>query len=149
MGRGIIQHPETKKYAIWSSVVDDFITDWLSEDELKQWQIDEFVEQIKEQPIEVSRFKTYEECLYTIETYHGKDRADEVKDGGKQEEVCYGEPIDCTPFVNDERYACAICECPVPFNYGILIKKSKYIKDSQGFYHFHCNKCGLDGSIFS
>ena len=81
MGRGIIQHPETKKYAIWSSVVDDFITDWLTEDELKQWQIDEFAERIKEEPIKVSRFLTFDECLHTLETYHGKDRVDEVKDG--------------------------------------------------------------------
>lgn len=81
MGRGIIQHPETKKYAIWSSIVDDFITDWLSEDELKQWQINEYAEQIKEQEIKVTPFKTFDECLHTIETYHGKDRVNEVKDG--------------------------------------------------------------------
>ena len=47
MGRGIIQHPETKKYAIWSSIVDDFISDWLSEDELKQWEINDYIERIK------------------------------------------------------------------------------------------------------
>lgn len=81
MGRGIIQHPETKKYAIWSSVVDDFITDWLTENELKQWQIDEFAEKIKSEEIKVTPFKTYEECLITIESYHGKERVDEVKNG--------------------------------------------------------------------
>lgn len=102
MGRGIIQHPETKKYAIWSSVVDDFITDWLSEEELKQWQIDEFAERIKEEEIKVTPFKTYDECLHTIETYHGKERVEEVKDGGQKDEVCYGEPVDCTPFLNDD-----------------------------------------------
>ena len=88
MGRGIIQHPETKKYAIWSSVVDDFITDWLDEEELKQWQINDYAEQIKEQPIKVSRFLTFDECLHTIETYQGKDRVDEVKDGGSNKETC-------------------------------------------------------------
>lgn len=85
MGRAIIQHPETKKYAMWSSVVDDFVSDWLSEDEIKQWQINEYAEQIKEQPITTSRFKSYEECIESIEFYHGKERADEVKMGGKNE----------------------------------------------------------------
>lgn len=81
MGRGIIQHPDTKKYAVWSSVIDDFITDWLSEEELKQWQIDEFAEVIKEKPIKITPFKTFDECLNTIEAYHGKNRVNEVKDG--------------------------------------------------------------------
>lgn len=80
MGRGIIQHPETKKYAIWSSIVDDFISDWLSEDELKQWEINDYIERIKGEEIKITPFKTFDECLNTIEAYHGKDRVDEVKD---------------------------------------------------------------------
>lgn len=85
MGRAIIQHPETKKYAMWSSVVDDFVSDWLSEDELKQWQINEYAEQIKEQTITPSRFMSYEECIDKIEYYHGKERVNEVKTGGLNE----------------------------------------------------------------
>lgn len=146
MGRGIIQHPETKKYAIWSSVVDDFITGWLSEDELKQWQINEYAERIKEEPIKVTPFKTYDECIHTIETYHGKERANEVANG-EPLETCYAEPIDVAEYVNNDDYVCALCKCPVPMNLGIVIDKRKYKRDESGFYHFHCNKCGLNGYV--
>ena len=100
MGRGVIQHPDTKKYAIWSSIVDDFITDWLSEEELKQWQIDDYATQIEEQPIKVSHFLAFDECLHTIETCYGKDRVNEVKDGISLKPCFCGGKIDNSDIIS-------------------------------------------------
>jgi hypothetical protein len=66
---------------------------------------------------------------------------------GELLEICYTEPIDVANYVNNDDYVCALCKCPIPMNFGIVIDKSKYKKDEYGFYHFHCNKCGLNGCV--
>ena len=37
MGRCHIQNPETKEWACWSTVSDEFISDWMPEDIYKFW----------------------------------------------------------------------------------------------------------------
>lgn len=42
MPRYNVQHPETGKWACFSSVVDDFITDWMPEKKYEKWRRKEY-----------------------------------------------------------------------------------------------------------
>jgi hypothetical protein len=42
MPRFNVQHPQTKEWRCFSSIVDDWITDWMSEDEYEKWRREEY-----------------------------------------------------------------------------------------------------------
>lgn len=42
MPRYNVQHPETKKWRCFSSIVDDWITEWMDEEKYKKWRIKEY-----------------------------------------------------------------------------------------------------------
>lgn len=69
MGRCNIKHPDNGMWRCWSTVVDDWVSDWLSEEDYKQWLIDEATRAAKEDieyyGIKEPRFTTYEDCVYT------------------------------------------------------------------------------------
>ena len=55
---------------------------------------------------------------------------------------------DCTerlPWCSDEEVGIAICRCPVPLNYGIIIPKEYF--DENGVATYKCKKCGLIGQL--
>ena len=60
---------------------------------------------------------------------------------------CETEPQPIKDYVNNPRYVTAVCRCPVPFTMGIVIDKEKCMSDD-GWYHFHCTKCGLRGKVY-
>lgn len=68
MGRLNIKHPKTGLYRCWSTIIDDWVSEWLSEEDYKQWLIDEAINKIKtdleEHGIEESKFYTYDELQY-------------------------------------------------------------------------------------
>ena len=63
-----IKHPETKLWRCWSTYSDEWITNWMSETDYKEYLIQRAVEEIKDDlnihGIRTSNFYTYEECLY-------------------------------------------------------------------------------------
>lgn len=67
--------------------------------------------------------------------------------GDTKYDVYTGEPQDVTNYIYDDNYACALCKCPLPLNYGIVIDKKHIKPDEAGFYHFHCLKCDLFGCM--
>lgn len=42
MPRINVQHPQTKEWRCFSSIVDDWITDWMPEDEYEKWRGEEY-----------------------------------------------------------------------------------------------------------
>jgi len=84
MGRQIIKQPNYK-YAVWSSVVDDFILMEATPDEIIAMYIEEAEERIKEQvSSEVERLRkgekpyyqstlSFDDAIEVIEENHGKD----------------------------------------------------------------------------
>lgn len=42
MPRFNVQHPKTKKWRCFSSVVDDWITDWMDEADYEKWRREEY-----------------------------------------------------------------------------------------------------------
>ena len=73
MPRYNIQHPETKLWSCFSTIVDDFVCDWMTEENYIEWLLKEEREKIihnlnllKDRNY-FTRGMTYEECLQTIE----------------------------------------------------------------------------------
>jgi len=68
MGRANIQHPITKMWRCFSSVVDDWVSDWMTEDDYKQWLIDEQVKDMQYTfehfGIQKPRMTNYNEVVY-------------------------------------------------------------------------------------
>ena len=68
MGRLNIKHPKTGLYRCWSTVVDDWVSEWLSEEDYKQWLIEEAINQLKydldQFGIKVSLNMSYDELQY-------------------------------------------------------------------------------------
>lgn len=62
MGRAIIQHPETKKWRVFSSITDTFITDWMTEEEYYKWRIKDFIMWELHEP-KPSTWYTFEEAM--------------------------------------------------------------------------------------
>lgn len=69
MGRVNIQHPVTKMWRCFSSVVDDWVSDWMTEADYKQWLIDEQVREMQYNfehfGIQKPRMTNYNEVVYT------------------------------------------------------------------------------------
>ena len=42
MPRYNVQHPDTKEWRCFSSVVDDWITDWMAEERYQKWRLKEY-----------------------------------------------------------------------------------------------------------
>lgn len=85
MGRYSIKNPETGLWACFSSVVDDFICDWMSKEEYIEWvlseersNVEQTLKRIEEKPW---LYKSYEECQETIEWRKSLLEDKEVKDG--------------------------------------------------------------------
>lgn len=49
MGHANIQHPETGMWRCWSTVVDNWITDWMTESDYKEWLIQEAANSMREE----------------------------------------------------------------------------------------------------
>lgn len=68
MGHVNIQHPETKMWRCFSTVVDDWLCDWMSEDDYKEWLIDDAVASMREEfarsGIKASTWYSYNELVY-------------------------------------------------------------------------------------
>jgi hypothetical protein len=78
MPRIIVQQPDGK-YAVWSTVVDNFVCQDMTRDELKDFFVEEAVEQARQEvDRQLSRIAegkttyTYEQCLNLIREIHGK-----------------------------------------------------------------------------
>ena len=48
MPRYNVQHPTTKKWRCFSSIVDDWITEWMDEEKYQKWRIEEYGKQAGE-----------------------------------------------------------------------------------------------------
>lgn len=70
MGHVNIQHPETKLWRCFSTVVDDWLCDWMSEDDYKEWLIDDAVASMREEfeqvGIKASTWYSYNELVYEV-----------------------------------------------------------------------------------
>lgn len=70
MGHANIQHPETGMWRCWSTVVDNWITDWMTESDYKEWLIQEAANSMREDlqdfGIKTSRYITYTGCIYDV-----------------------------------------------------------------------------------
>lgn len=70
MGRCNIQNPNDGKWRCWSTVVDNWVSDWMTEEDYKQWLVDEATRATKEDieifGIQKSRFITYADCVYDL-----------------------------------------------------------------------------------
>lgn len=68
MGHLNVQHPKTKMWRCFSTVVDDWLCDWMSEDDYKEWLIKDTVESMREEfarsGIKSSKFYTYNELAF-------------------------------------------------------------------------------------
>ena len=42
MPRYNVQHPETKQWRCFSSIVDDYVTDWMDEEQYEAWRREEY-----------------------------------------------------------------------------------------------------------
>lgn len=73
MSRVIVKQPDGN-YAVWSSIVDDFIYLNASKDDLIETLAQEAYDDKKARLLESfeSRYRTFNECLDTLETVHGK-----------------------------------------------------------------------------
>lgn len=49
MGHANIQHPKTGMWRCWSTVVDNWITDWMTESDYKEWLIQEAANSMREE----------------------------------------------------------------------------------------------------
>lgn len=69
MGRCNIRHPQTGEWRCWSSNIDMWVSDWMPEEDYKQWLIDEAA-RIKQEDIEKYGIRearqTYKDCVYTL-----------------------------------------------------------------------------------
>ena len=77
MGRAIIQHPTTKKYRIFSSVVDQFITEWMTEEEYYKWAIEDFIDRLE--PPKVSTWYSYSDAI-AIDRHQRQLNGEDVED---------------------------------------------------------------------
>jgi len=59
------------------------------------------------------------------------------------------EPKLLAKYTNNSRYKFAVCKCPIPADYGIVIDSYKYKCDRPHQYRFKCTKCGLEGILYS
>ena len=69
MGRCNMQHPKTKQWRCWSTYVDNWITDWMDEEDYKKWLIEDAARSmensIKQNGITKPHFLTVDECTFT------------------------------------------------------------------------------------
>ena len=65
-----IQHPETGMWRCWSTVIDDWISDWMSEADYKEYLIQEAADSMRENlehfGIRTTKFRTYNDCIYDV-----------------------------------------------------------------------------------
>lgn len=78
MPRYSIQHPETKLWSCFSTIVDDFVCDWMTEENYIDWLLNEERERIIHNfnLIKDSPSMTYDECVETIEFRKGGETND-------------------------------------------------------------------------
>ena len=64
-----IQNPVTKQWRCFSTIIDDWLCDWKSEDEYKDWLINRVVQdmlyEFERKGIETSKWYSYEDAIYT------------------------------------------------------------------------------------
>lgn len=70
MGRCNIKNKRTGLWRCWSTVVDDWLCDWMTEKDYKQWLIDEAITDMKYEldnyGIRENKYKSASECEYTV-----------------------------------------------------------------------------------
>lgn len=64
MPRYNVQHPVTKEWRCFSTVVDDYITDWMDEERYQRWRLEQYGKQAGE--IRDANLMYYEEAERTI-----------------------------------------------------------------------------------
>ena len=78
MGHLNVQHPKTKMWRCFSTIVDDWLCDWMSEDDYKEWLINDTIESMREEfarsGIKSSNFYTYNELVFTAACTKWKNR---------------------------------------------------------------------------
>ena len=74
MPRYNVQHPETKMWRCFSSIVDDYITDWMDEKRYERWRKRQYG--INCGPVREANIMTYEDAEETIRRMHGDDDED-------------------------------------------------------------------------
>lgn len=71
MPRYNVQHPETKMWRCFSSIVDDYITDWMDEKRYERWRKRQYG--INCGPVREANIMTYEDAEETIRRMHEDD----------------------------------------------------------------------------
>ena len=70
MGRCNIKHPQTSEWRCWSTIVNNWVSEWMPEEDYKQWLVDEAArieqEDIEKFGIKESNIQTYDECVYEL-----------------------------------------------------------------------------------
>ena len=65
-----IQHTETKMWRCWSTYIDDWVSDWMSETDYKEYLIQEAADSMREDlehfGIRTTKFRTYNDCVYDL-----------------------------------------------------------------------------------
>lgn len=68
MGHLNIQHPETKLWRCYSTVVDNWLCGWMSEDDYKEWLIQDAIDSMREdfarRGLTTPKFVSYNELVY-------------------------------------------------------------------------------------
>lgn len=64
MPRFNVQHPVTKEWRCFSTVVDDYVTDWMDEERYQRWRLEQYGKQAGE--IRDANLMDYEEAEQTI-----------------------------------------------------------------------------------
>ena len=68
MPRYNVQHPETKEWRCFSTIVDDWIGDWMPEDEYERWRQHEYG--VHCGPVREANIMTLEDAEETIRMMH-------------------------------------------------------------------------------
>ena len=70
MGHINVQHPETKLWRCFSTVVDDWLCGWMTEDDYKEWLIDDAVAFMRREfeiiGLKASTWYSYNELVYEV-----------------------------------------------------------------------------------
>lgn len=70
MGRCNIKNKKTGLWRCWSTIVDDWVSDWLSEEDYKEWLITEAIDSLRYEldhyGIKESRYLSASECEYEV-----------------------------------------------------------------------------------
>lgn len=76
MPRYNVQHPVTKEWRCFSTVIDDYVTDWMDEESYQKWRLEEYGKSAGE--IKDANLMDYEEADQRIVDKRWKNREGET-----------------------------------------------------------------------